>query len=249
MHRIFVLRATAPPSRSVASRRRPGRTSAPGSTRAARAFADAAGFEPRAGRHLLLPAPDGALAGVLFGLDADDNPARDPFAAGSAARPAAERHVTGSPIRPAMTRARGARLRARQLPVRALPQARRQGGPARAAGRRRRRGPVAHRRRRLPRPRSHQHAGQRHGPGRARGGGARSSPSSTAPPFARSSATTCWRENFPLIHAVGRAASTRAAADRPDAGATRPRPRSRWSARACASTPAGSTSSPTAPCC
>ncbi len=49
---------------------------------AARAFADAAGFEPRGGRHLLLPAPDGSLAGVLFGLDAEDKPARDPFAAG-----------------------------------------------------------------------------------------------------------------------------------------------------------------------
>src|SRR4030088_3857517 len=48
----------------------------------ARAFADAAGFEPRAGRHLLMPAPDGGLAGVLFGLDAEDNPARDPFLPG-----------------------------------------------------------------------------------------------------------------------------------------------------------------------
>ena len=48
----------------------------------ARAFADAAGFEPRAGRHLLLPAPDGGLAAVLFGLDADDDPARDPFLPG-----------------------------------------------------------------------------------------------------------------------------------------------------------------------
>ena len=48
----------------------------------ARAFAEAAGFEPKPGRHLLLPAPDGSLAGVLFGLDAGDAPARDPFAAG-----------------------------------------------------------------------------------------------------------------------------------------------------------------------
>src|ERR1700692_3420833 len=48
----------------------------------ARAFADAAGFEPRAGRHLLLPAADGGLAGVLFGLAAEDNPARDPFLPG-----------------------------------------------------------------------------------------------------------------------------------------------------------------------
>ena len=37
-----------------------------------RAFADAAGFEPRAGRHLLLPGPDGGLAGVLFGLEDAD---------------------------------------------------------------------------------------------------------------------------------------------------------------------------------
>jgi leucyl aminopeptidase len=49
---------------------------------ASRAFATAAGFEAKAGRHLLLPAPSGALAGVLFAIDADDNPARDPFLAG-----------------------------------------------------------------------------------------------------------------------------------------------------------------------
>jgi leucyl aminopeptidase len=34
-----------------------------------RAFADAAGFEPKAGRHLLLAGPDGGLVGVLFGLE------------------------------------------------------------------------------------------------------------------------------------------------------------------------------------
>lgn len=49
---------------------------------ATRAFATAAGFEPKAGRHLLLPARDGAVAAVLFGLDAEDNPARDPFLPG-----------------------------------------------------------------------------------------------------------------------------------------------------------------------
>ena len=35
----------------------------------ARAFADAAGFEPKAGRHLLLPGADGALDGILFALE------------------------------------------------------------------------------------------------------------------------------------------------------------------------------------
>ena len=42
-----------------------------------RAFADAAGFEPRPGRHLLLPEPNGNLAGVLFGLEAPDEPHKD----------------------------------------------------------------------------------------------------------------------------------------------------------------------------
>jgi leucyl aminopeptidase len=36
------------------------------------AFADAAGFEPKAGRHLLLPAKNG-LSGVLFGIEAADD--------------------------------------------------------------------------------------------------------------------------------------------------------------------------------
>jgi leucyl aminopeptidase len=42
-----------------------------------RAFAEAAGFEPRAGRRLLLPRVDGGLAGVLFGLETADDPAKD----------------------------------------------------------------------------------------------------------------------------------------------------------------------------
>jgi leucyl aminopeptidase len=42
-----------------------------------RAFAAAAGFEPRPGRHLLLPGPEGELAGVLFGLESADDSSRD----------------------------------------------------------------------------------------------------------------------------------------------------------------------------
>jgi len=42
-----------------------------------RVFADAAGFAPGAGRHLLLPAADGGLAGVLFGLEDADAFAKD----------------------------------------------------------------------------------------------------------------------------------------------------------------------------
>jgi len=42
-----------------------------------RTFADAAGFAPGAGRHLLLPGPDGGLAGVLFGLEDADAAGKD----------------------------------------------------------------------------------------------------------------------------------------------------------------------------
>jgi leucyl aminopeptidase len=50
-----------------------------------RAFAEAAGFEPKAGRHLLLPARDGALGGVLFGLENADDPLKDAFRPGALA--------------------------------------------------------------------------------------------------------------------------------------------------------------------
>jgi leucyl aminopeptidase len=46
----------------------------------ARAFADAAGFEPKAGQHLLLPGKSG-VGGVLFALEADGD-AKDPFLPG-----------------------------------------------------------------------------------------------------------------------------------------------------------------------
>ena len=44
------------------------------------AFADATGFEPQAGRHLVLPGPGGGLAGVLFAQDSGHG--ADRFAAG-----------------------------------------------------------------------------------------------------------------------------------------------------------------------
>jgi leucyl aminopeptidase len=46
----------------------------------AAAFADAAGFEPKPGRHLILPAKNG-LGGVLFGVEGADE-TQDPFLAG-----------------------------------------------------------------------------------------------------------------------------------------------------------------------
>src|SRR3954464_11434439 len=50
-----------------------------------RAFAEAQGFEPKAGHHCLLPAPDGALHGVVFALDGSDAKRPDPFLIGTLA--------------------------------------------------------------------------------------------------------------------------------------------------------------------
>jgi leucyl aminopeptidase len=49
----------------------------------ARTFADAAGFEPKPGRHLLLPRSDGTLAGVLFVLEGADDAGKDLFRPGA----------------------------------------------------------------------------------------------------------------------------------------------------------------------
>src|SRR5262245_29733119 len=49
----------------------------------AQAFADTAGFEPRPGRHLLLPGSDGTLAGVLFAIEGPGETNVDPFRAGA----------------------------------------------------------------------------------------------------------------------------------------------------------------------
>ncbi len=48
-----------------------------------RAFAEAAGFEPKPGRHLLLPAAEGELAGVLFAIESTGEPHKDLFAPGA----------------------------------------------------------------------------------------------------------------------------------------------------------------------
>jgi len=47
-----------------------------------RRFVRAAGFEPKPGRYLAVPAADGNLAGVLFGLENSDEPVKDLFRPG-----------------------------------------------------------------------------------------------------------------------------------------------------------------------
>jgi leucyl aminopeptidase len=49
---------------------------------AARRFAETAKFEPKPGQSLLLPGADGAVTGVLFGLEAADRPDKDRFLPG-----------------------------------------------------------------------------------------------------------------------------------------------------------------------
>ena len=51
----------------------------------ARTFVEAAGFEPKPGRHLLLPTADGGLERVLFGLEKADDPLKDSFRPGALA--------------------------------------------------------------------------------------------------------------------------------------------------------------------
>jgi leucyl aminopeptidase len=48
-----------------------------------RAFVDAVGFEPKAGRHLLLPAPEGNLGAVLFALESGEEANKDVFLPGA----------------------------------------------------------------------------------------------------------------------------------------------------------------------
>src|SRR5918995_2263211 len=45
-------------------------------------FAEAQGFEPKSGRHCLLPDADGGLLGVLFGVDGASAKRSDPFLVG-----------------------------------------------------------------------------------------------------------------------------------------------------------------------
>jgi leucyl aminopeptidase len=45
-------------------------------------YVRATGYEPKAGRHLVVPKSDGTLAGVLFGIEAADEPVKDLFRPG-----------------------------------------------------------------------------------------------------------------------------------------------------------------------
>ena len=112
-HPAFVVRGSAAvPIRFVsAATWREHRAS--GSTRAARAFADAAGFEPRPGQHLLLPGADGApRRRAVRRRGRPTQPARS-VPARAARRRCCRPATIASPMRRTIARARRARLRAR----------------------------------------------------------------------------------------------------------------------------------------
>ncbi|HEV2957469.1 MAG TPA: leucyl aminopeptidase family protein, partial [Xanthobacteraceae bacterium] len=98
MHPVFVTPGAAPaiPIWFVAGATWPALRVAlePG----ARAFVDAAGFEPKPGRHLLLPGTGDALGGVLFGLENEDGE-KDLFLPGRLADllPAGTYHFANAP--------------------------------------------------------------------------------------------------------------------------------------------------------
>jgi leucyl aminopeptidase len=69
---------------------------------AERAFADAAGFKPESGNYLLLPAIDGSVAGALFAIDAPSKRGADPFLPAKLATilPAGNWHFAAPPSDP-----------------------------------------------------------------------------------------------------------------------------------------------------
>ena len=71
---------------------------------AAAAFAEACGFAPEPGRSLLLPSPAGGIGGVLFGVESRAARVRDPFLLGRLATslPAQIYHFANSPQDPEM---------------------------------------------------------------------------------------------------------------------------------------------------
>ena len=213
---------------------------------AARRFAESAKFEPKPGQSLLLPGADGALSGVLFGLEPADKPDKDRFLPGRlpGLLPAGIYRFANAP--------HDTRLAALAFALGAT--------SSRATARRRRTArssncPTASTARSC-------RASPRACPSRAISSTRRRTiwvrPSWTRP---RATLAAQPRREHPRDRRRRTAEAelpadprgrprlaARAAPDRSHLGRSRAHRRSRWSARACASTPAGSTSSPTPAC-
>ena len=82
MHPVFVARGEAPAVPIWFATTETWASLREGLDPRARAFAEAAGFEPQPGRQLLLPGAGDSLAGVLFGIEAAAKPDKDRFLPG-----------------------------------------------------------------------------------------------------------------------------------------------------------------------
>ena len=82
MHPVFVARGEAPAVPIRFATTETWASLREGLDPRARTFAEAAGFEPQPGRHLLLPGAGDSLAGVLFGIEAAAKPDKDRFLPG-----------------------------------------------------------------------------------------------------------------------------------------------------------------------
>ncbi|MGH6768450.1 MAG: leucyl aminopeptidase family protein [Xanthobacteraceae bacterium] len=85
MHQAFLRRGTAPTVPITFATPADWPDLRAGLDARTRAFAEAAGFEPKPGRHVLLPTADGGLAGVLFGIEPAEDAVKDTFRPGALA--------------------------------------------------------------------------------------------------------------------------------------------------------------------
>ena len=211
-----------------------------------RMFMRAAGYEPKPGRHLIVPAPDGKLAGVLFGLENADEPVKDLFRPGqlSTLLPPGTYRFANAP--------HDARLAALAFALGAYQFTRYRKAEARnvrlvvpegvdgddltriVEG-------VTLARDLINTPSNDMGPAELEDAARAL---AKQHGASSAGHHRRRARA----KNFPLVARGRRRLGARAAADRHRPGARTAIRRSRWSARACASTPAGSTSRTTPAC-
>ena len=173
---------------------------------AAAHFADAAHFAPKPGRSLILPDAEGGFGGVLFGLEGQAARARDLFLPGKLANvlPAGIYSIRQCPARHG---ARGPCLGAHRLSLRSLQEDPNGRAPETSAAARHRRGATRDAcRGRHAGTRSHQHPANDMDPDALEAAAA-----TLAAQFGGEAAITLGedllKENFPLIHAVGRAAA------------------------------------------
>ena len=182
-------RPTPLPFRLFSRPRRPGTRSRSELPEQARQFAAANDFTAKPGKCLTLPAPDGQIAQVVFGLEDETSKSRDLFRPGALPGllpPGVYRFANA----PHDVRLATLAFALGSLPLRPLPQERNARRPAGAARRRRCRRYRADGGGGRAGARPDQYAVERHGPGRTGAGRAGAGRRGSAPASTASSATS-----------------------------------------------------------